>query len=36
VKYALGPGQAFGPALDFVPLPKNIKSADERSANRIH
>ena len=36
VKYALGPGQAFGPALDFVPLPRNIKSADERAANGIH
>lgn len=35
VKYALGPGQAFGPALDFVPLPKNIKNADESRANRI-
>jgi phosphate transport system substrate-binding protein len=35
VKYNLGPGQAFGPALDFVPLPKNIKRADEASANRI-
>lgn len=36
VKYALGPGQAFGPSLDFVPLPKNIKNADEAAANRIH
>jgi phosphate transport system substrate-binding protein len=36
VKYALGPGQSFGPALDFVPLPKNIKAADEAAANRIH
>ena len=36
VKYALGPGQAFGPALDFVPLPKNIKGADESAASRIH
>lgn len=35
VKYALGPGQAFGPALDFVPLPKNIKNADEAAASRI-
>ncbi|HET8980108.1 MAG TPA: phosphate ABC transporter substrate-binding protein PstS [Solirubrobacteraceae bacterium] len=35
VKYALGPGQAFGPRLDFVPLPKNIKQADLRQANRI-
>ena len=36
VKYALGPGQAFGPALDFVPLPKNIKASDEAKANQIH
>ena len=36
VKYALGPGQRFGPALDFVPLPKSIKSRDEAAANRIH
>lgn len=36
VRYALGPGQAFGPALDFVPLPKNIKRADLAAANRIH
>lgn len=35
VKYALGPGQSFGPALDFVPLPRNIKAADEAAANRI-
>jgi phosphate transport system substrate-binding protein len=35
VKYAVGPGQAFGPALDFVPLPKSIKAADEAAANRI-
>jgi phosphate transport system substrate-binding protein len=35
VKYALGPGQAFGPRLDFVPLPSNIKNADEAAANRI-
>jgi phosphate transport system substrate-binding protein len=35
VKYALGPGQAFGPALDFVPLPRNIKATDEAAANRI-
>jgi phosphate transport system substrate-binding protein len=36
VKYALGPGQAFGPALDFVPLPKRIKNRDEAAANGIH
>jgi phosphate transport system substrate-binding protein len=36
VKYAIGPGQAFGPALDFVPLPKSIKARDEAAANNIH
>ena len=36
VKYAIGPGQAFGPALDFVPLPKRIRSADKAAANGIH
>lgn len=36
VKYALGPGQAFGPALDFVPLPRSIKARDEAAANNIH
>ena len=35
VRYDLGPGQSFGPALDFVPLPRNIKNADESAANRI-
>jgi phosphate transport system substrate-binding protein len=36
VRYALGPGQAFGPALDFVPLPNGIKARDEAAANNIH
>jgi phosphate transport system substrate-binding protein len=35
VKYALGSGQAFGPALDFVPLPKNIRTAAARAVNQI-
>jgi phosphate transport system substrate-binding protein len=35
VRYALGPGQAFGPALDFVPLPQSIKARDEAAANNI-
>ncbi len=35
VQYALGPGQSFGPALDFVPLPKNIRRADLAEASRI-
>lgn len=36
VRYAVGPGQAFGPRLDFVPLPKNIKKAAQAAANQIH
>ncbi|MHB1835319.1 MAG: phosphate ABC transporter substrate-binding protein PstS [Solirubrobacteraceae bacterium] len=36
VDYALNQGQAFGPALDFVPLPKNIKQSDLAKANQIH
>jgi phosphate transport system substrate-binding protein len=36
VRYAVGPGQAFGPRLDFVPLPSNIKKADLSAAGRIH
>jgi phosphate transport system substrate-binding protein len=35
ISYALGPGQQFGPALDFVPLPRNIKNADYATLNRI-
>ena len=35
VDYALNQGQSFGPALDFVPLPKNIKRSDLAKANQI-
>jgi phosphate transport system substrate-binding protein len=35
IKYALTTGQKFGPALDFVPLPKTIKKADERAVNSL-
>ena len=31
IGYCLGGGQAFGPALDFAPLPKGVKAADERT-----
>jgi hypothetical protein len=33
VQYALGPGQSFAPALDFVPLPARIKNADLATLN---
>jgi phosphate transport system substrate-binding protein len=33
VQYALGPGQSFAPALDFVPLPSRIKNADVATLN---
>jgi len=36
ISYALGAGQQFGPSLDFVPLPGNIKRADYATLSRIH
>lgn len=36
IRYAIGQGQAFGPALDFVPLPGAIKRADNATLNSIH
>jgi len=36
IAYALGPGQAFGPRLDFVPLPTNIKRVDESTLQQVH
>lgn len=35
IQFAIGPGQAFGPALDFVPLPARIKAADQATLNQI-
>ena len=35
VSYALGAGQSFGPALDFVPLPGSVKRAAQATAGRI-
>jgi phosphate transport system substrate-binding protein len=36
IKYALGTGQKFGPALDFSPIPKVVKKADLKFAKQIH
>jgi phosphate transport system substrate-binding protein len=35
IKYALGPGQSFGENLDFAPLPKIVKNADNASVNHL-
>jgi phosphate transport system substrate-binding protein len=35
INYCLGPGQAFGPRLDFATLPNVVKSADKNSVNEI-
>jgi phosphate transport system substrate-binding protein len=36
IDYALGAGQSFGPALDFAPLPRGVKSADLATVNSIN
>lgn len=36
VSYAINGGQAFGPRLDFVPLPKAIRNGDNALVNFIH
>lgn len=36
VNYVLGPGQVFGPALDFAPIPKIVKNASKATLRRIH
>jgi phosphate transport system substrate-binding protein len=36
VKYAIGPGQAFGPKLDFAKLPSVILKADRKATNSLH
>ena len=33
--YAIGPGQEFGPALEFAPLPPKILDADRRTIARL-
>jgi phosphate transport system substrate-binding protein len=36
VRYAVGTGQKYGPALDFQPLPKFIRNADNKAAKALH
>lgn len=36
ISYVIGPGQAFGPRLDYVPLPGNIRAADRAALNFVH
>jgi phosphate transport system substrate-binding protein len=36
ISYAITGGQAFGPRLDFVPLPARIRQADQAALNFIH
>jgi phosphate transport system substrate-binding protein len=35
IRYALGPGQAFGPGLDFAPIPGVVLRAAKGTVNRI-
>jgi len=35
IGYALGGGQAFGPALDFAPLPRGVKAAAEATLRTV-
>jgi phosphate transport system substrate-binding protein len=35
LSYALGPGQAFGPSLDFAPLPPNVLRASDATLRRF-
>jgi phosphate transport system substrate-binding protein len=35
VEYAIGPGQAFGAALDFAPLPKVVLKADKKTIKAL-
>ena len=35
IKYAIGPGQSFGPSLDFAKLPKVILKADQKAAGSL-
>ena len=34
ITYAIGPGQSFGPALDFAPIPKVVLNAAKRRSGR--
>ena len=35
ITYAIGPGQSFGPALDFAPIPKVVLRAAKRTIAKI-
>ncbi len=35
ITYAIGPGQAFGPDLDFAPLPSQVVAADKKAITKI-
>jgi hypothetical protein len=36
IKYALGTGQQFGPALDFAPIPKVVIKAADKTLKSLH
>jgi phosphate transport system substrate-binding protein len=36
ISYVITTGQAFGPALDYVPIPRNIRAADQAALNFVH
>jgi phosphate transport system substrate-binding protein len=36
ISYAMNQGQKFGPALDFAPLPKIVRSSAVKTLNKIH
>jgi phosphate transport system substrate-binding protein len=36
ISYAINSGQAFGPALDFVPIPSLIRNVDKATLNLVH
>ncbi len=36
IKYALGPGQSFGPRLDFAKVPKVVLNAAKATVGKIH
>jgi phosphate transport system substrate-binding protein len=35
ITYAIGPGQEFGPDLDFAPLPAQVAAADKKAIDKI-
>ena len=36
IRYVLGTGQSFGPALDFAPIPRIVLNAAKATVGRIH